>query len=164
MEREEAEVEKEENRRAYHSKIKSYSDTIKNKFGPKISRKKQEEIKIRRQSLEMPAKERYRPKALLSDTEERKKIYKQRMKVYKSLPRKKNFTPQIPQHDKGIDYLQELRKDKPGDVKNSLNTIPKNLVDWKSDIKQSKLDNKAREQRIQEKANILKNEALYKEM
>ncbi len=37
------------------------------------------------------------------------------------------------------------------------------MVDWKSDIRKATLDNHSKEQRIKEKANILKNEALYKE-
>lgn len=37
------------------------------------------------------------------------------------------------------------------------------LVDWKDDMKRSNLDERVKEQRIKDKADILKQEALYQE-
>eukprot|EP00343_Euplotes_focardii_P004661 CAMPEP_0205812256 /NCGR_PEP_ID=MMETSP0205-20121125/16666_1 /ASSEMBLY_ACC=CAM_ASM_000278 /TAXON_ID=36767 /ORGANISM="Euplotes focardii, Strain TN1" /LENGTH=165 /DNA_ID=CAMNT_0053092665 /DNA_START=458 /DNA_END=952 /DNA_ORIENTATION=- len=142
--------------------MKSYGDSIKSKYFPSASKKKQAELKHIRQSLEMPAREKYGHKALLSDQDERKRIYTERMKHYKSMPRKTlNHTPQAPRAGQNIDYLKEFRSSKKSSDKFS--TIPKNLIDWKSDINQHSLDSHSKEQRIRRKANILKNEALYKE-
>jgi hypothetical protein len=161
----EIEMLKEEHKRTYHSKMKSYGDSIKQKFGPVTSRKKQEEIRRRRQSLEMPPQEKYKNKPLLSDPEERVKVYKERIKVYKSLPRKVTHTPQPPRLAASIDYLQEFRDQRVIDDKASTDHGVKNigLVDWRSDIKKRSLDSRYKEQRVTVKANTLKNEALYLE-
>lgn len=70
---------------------------------------KQEEVKRRRQSLEMPPREKYGNKHMLSDQEEKKRIYHARMKAYRSLPKKQTFTPKIPKNTGSIDYLREIR-------------------------------------------------------
>lgn len=161
----EIEMLKEEHKRTYHSKMKTYGDSIKKKFGPVTSRKKQEEIRRRRQSLEMPPQEKYKNKPLLSDPEERVKVYKERMKAYRSLPRKITHTPQPPKLTASIDYLQEFRDQRGNDDKTSTDHGIKNigLVDWRSDIKKRNLDSRYKEQRVTDKANTLKNEALYLE-
>ena len=125
----EQENQKEIYKKTLHNKMKSYSDSIKEKFIPAVSHKKQEELKLRRQSLEISAKEKYKSKALASDNEERKKIYTERMRVYKSVPRRKkmNQTPTIPKHDQIIDYLKEFRINKKSPEDNKFTTIPKSM-------------------------------------
>ena len=50
----------EEYKRNLHLKMKSYNDSTKLNYAPVVSTKKQEEVHRRMQSLEMPAKEKYK--------------------------------------------------------------------------------------------------------
>ena len=121
-----AEYEKEEYKRNLHPKMRSYGDSVKNKFIPAVSKKKQDELKRIRKSLEMPAREKYKHKTVLSDPDERERIHNERMKVYKSLPRKKlNQTPTVPKHGSMKDYLKEFRMSKKSAGDSKSYSIPK---------------------------------------
>jgi hypothetical protein len=102
------EQQKEEYKRTLHQKMKSYHDSIKNKYAPIVSRRNQEEIQQRLQSLEMPARFKIRQKPALSSSE-KQRIYEERMKAYQKRPKQQTHTPQQPKHTKSIDYLRELR-------------------------------------------------------
>lgn len=128
QERIEQENKKETYKKTLNSKMKSYSYSIKDKFIPEVSHKKQEELRRRKQSLEISAKEKYKSRVFESDNEKRKKIYTERMRVYKSVPNreKMNQTPTIQKHAKIVDYLREFRESKKSKKStDKFNTIPK---------------------------------------
>ena len=125
MDRKENEQQREELRKSLHQKMRSYNELIKDKFAPVVSKEKQEEIKRRRQSLEMSPKEKYKNRTLLSDKDEMRKIYKKRMQVYKSMPKKEVHTPNPIKHASSIDYLREFRLKRNPDADKETDPVPK---------------------------------------
>jgi len=113
MDKQELEEQKEEYKRSLHQKMRSYNDTVKEKYGPVVSKSKQLELENRKKSLEVPAKEKYKPNHnVLSDREQERKrqIYLERMEVYNKLPKKLTSTPTVTKISNGpIDYLKEFR-------------------------------------------------------
>ena len=95
-----------------HQKMRSYNETVKRKYGPVVSKSKASEIVRRKKSLEVPAREKYRPKNdILSDQEKKKQIYLERMKYYdqQHMSKKHSSTPNLVQKQEPIDYLREFR-------------------------------------------------------
>lgn len=107
------ENEREEFKKSLHQKMLSYNDTIKRKYAPIVSRTKKEEVEKRKKSLEIPAREKYRPQNnILSDQDKKKKIYLERMEFYNKQTLNKNktsSTPSISTKTEKIDYLKDLR-------------------------------------------------------
>lgn len=125
MDRKDTEQQQEEYRRSLHQKMRSYNELTKDRFAPVVSKHKQEEIKRRRQSLEMPPQEKYKNRTLLSDKDEMKKIYQKRMQVYKSMPKKEVSTPTPVKHASSIDYLREFRLKRNPDSEKEIDSAPK---------------------------------------
>lgn len=126
MEKKELELQKEEHRRNLHQKMRSYNDKTKRHYGPVVSTQKQEEVKKRRQSLEIPPREKY--KQIVSDQEERQKIYNERMKAYKRKQKKLTQTPNPPKHQGSVDYLREFRLRRSDQSPESHDVIPKSKL------------------------------------
>lgn len=96
LDRQEEEEQKAEFRKSLHHKMRSYNETVKKKYGPVVSRTKKEEVERRKQSLEIPAKEKYKPgNDIMSDQEKRKQIYEERMIAYQKYQKKQASTPSI---------------------------------------------------------------------
>jgi len=109
-EKQENEQRKEDHKRNLHQKMRSYNETTRQMYAPVVSARKQEEVHKRRQSLEMPAKEKYKNYTLISDRDEKKRIYEERIKAYQNMPKKQLMTPVDIKQNSSVDYLKELRE------------------------------------------------------
>lgn len=96
--------------------MRSYNESVKRKYGPVVSRTKRQEVERRKKSLEVPPREKYRPKNdVLSDQEKKRKIYLERMDYYNKqamIKKKQSSTPSIIKTQEQIDYLREFRNNR----------------------------------------------------
>ena len=142
--------------------MRSYNESVKRKYGPVVSRTKRQEVERRKKSLEVPPREKYRPKNdVFSDQEKKRKIYLERMDYYNKQAMKKkkqSSTPSIIKTQEQIDYLREFRNNRNSSQEKVTRDRGKLLLviliiknfklDWEADINQPDMDDIAKNQRV----------------
>lgn len=160
----EQKIEEEERLREYHEKMKEYDETIKRKYGPVTSRKKQEELEKIKKELAMNPRDKVRRSSPLihSDKEDLREIALKRKQIFEWKNPLKPPTPAPKKEFERVNFLREFQQELQEEFERTgKKPIPVNR-NWQQDLRTDKLSSTEKFQSVRQKADQIAQSANQK--